>query len=199
MISTLELIRRVSAQSETVEKYIRDGKIEPDHKVPIGEKRFFNYYLAKRVPEFCKEFGWEQITAANRKTKFMEMAEKMQMSYSYKPVFIKTFFDFMDEDGRARLEDIVGGFREFYENRREEGLQLELKPCIFAKGNYTDKDVENLILSMPFKRFEDMGFMHHAKNIGIIQLDRDIVKNIHEDDIKRLLASSDRALKKYFG
>lgn len=199
MISTLELTRRVSAQSETIEKYIREEKIKPDLKVPIGEKRFFNYFRPDRVAEFCKEFGWEQITSANRKIKFMEMAEKMQMSYSYKPVFIKAFIDFMDEDGTARLEDIVGGFREFYESRKESGLEPELKPCIFTKGNYSDKDVENLILSMPFKRFEDMGFMHHAKNIGIIQLDRDIVKNMGNDDIERLINSADRALKKYFG
>ena len=32
------------------------------------------------------------------------------------------------------------------------------KPCIFTKGEYSVKDVENLILSMPFKRFEDMGY-----------------------------------------
>ncbi len=105
----------------------------------------------------------------------------------------------MDEDGRARLEDIVGGFKEFYENRKEAGLEPELKPCIFTKENYSDKDVENLILSMPFKRFEDMGFMHHAKNIGIIQLDRDIVKKLDDDDIRRMIVSADKALNKYFG
>ncbi len=199
MISQLELTRRVSAQSETIDRYVREEKIVPDLKVPIGEKRYFNYFLPNRVPEYCKQFGWEQITAANRKTKFMEMAEKMQMSYSYKPVFIKVFLDFMDEDGKARIEDVVGGFTEFYENRKQSGLPPEKKPCIFTKGEYSNKDVENLILSMPFKRFEDMGFIHHSKNIGIIQLDRDIIKNLTDDDVKKLIAGADKALEKYFG
>ena len=69
-------------------------------------------------------------------------------------------------------------------------------PAKFKKG---DKDAENLILSMPFKRFEDMGFMHHSKNIGIIQLDRDIIKNLTDNDIKKLITSADKALNKYFG
>ena len=51
---------------------------------------------------------------------------------------------------------------------------------------------------MPFKRFEDMGFMHHSKNIGIIQLDRDIIKNLTDDDVKKLIASADKALEKYY-
>jgi len=198
MISQLELVRRVSAQSETIEKYIRDGMITPDLKVPIGEKRFFNYFKPERVTEYCKKFGWEPITAANKKAKFMEMAEKMQMSYSYKPVFIKALLDFMDDDGAARLEDIVGGFAEFYEERKRAGLEPEKKPCIFTKGDYSFKDVEKLILSMPFKRFEDMGFMHHSKSIGLIQLDKQIVKNMTEDDKERLIKSSDAALKRYF-
>ena len=77
-------------------------------------------------------------------------------------------------------------------------LPAELKPCIFTKGEYSVKDAENLILSMPFKRFEDMGFMHHSKNIGIIKLDRDIIKNLTDDDVKKLIASADKALSRYF-
>ena len=52
---------------------------------------------------------------------------------------------------------------------------------------------------MPFKRFEGMGFMHHSKNIGIIQLDRDIIKNLTDDDVKKLITGANKALKKYFG
>ncbi len=40
--------------------------------------------------------------------------------------------------------------------------------------------------------------MHHSKNIGIVQLDRDIIKNLTDNDIKKLIDSSDKALKRYF-
>ena len=43
-----------------------------------------------------------------------------------------------------------------------------------------------------------MGFIHHSKNIGIIQLDRDIIKNLTDDDVKKLIAGADKALSRYF-
>ena len=52
---------------------------------------------------------------------------------------------------------------------------------------------------MPFKRFEDMGFMHHAKYLGTIQIDRQIFKKLTQDDIKKLNSFSDAALGRYFG
>ena len=78
--------------------------------------------------------------------------------------------------GKARIEDVVQEFASFYEQRLEQGKIVEKRPCIFTKGGYTDKDVERLVLSMPFKRFEDMNFIHHARHLGIIQLERAIVR-----------------------
>ena len=117
MISQMELTRRVSAQSETIDRYIRDGKILPDMEVPISEHRTFKYFEPNRVPELCRQFGWKQITSANIKQMFMDMAKKMNMSYSYKPVFINAFLEHMNAEGEARLEDVVQEFARFYEDR----------------------------------------------------------------------------------
>lgn len=199
MISQLELTRRVSAQSETIDRYVRDGKIMPDMEVPIGESRSFKYFKPERVPELCEQFGWKQITSKNIKQMFMEMAKQMTMSYSYKPAFINAFLDHMNADGEARLEDVVQEFAAFYEDRIAQGLPAEKKSCIFTKGGYSEKDVERLILSMPFKRFEDMAFMHHTKVLGTIQLDRQIMKTLSESDIADLRDYCQKALRKYFG
>lgn len=199
MISQLELTRRVSAQSETIDRYIRDGKIKPDLEVPISEHKSFKYFEPSRVPALCREYGWKQITSSNIKDMFMDMAKKMSMSYSYKPVFINAFFDHMNRDGEARLEDVVQEFAAFYEDRIERGLPAEKKKCIFTKGGYNEKDVEKLILSMPFKRFEDMGFIRHSKFMGLIQLDKHIIRNLTDEDIRSLRSYSDMALKRYFG
>lgn len=53
-------------------------------------------------------------------------------------------------------------------------------------------------MSMPFKRYEDMGFIQHSKYLGIIQLNRQIVKNLSEKDKKDLIAYCDKALERYF-
>ena len=199
MISQYELTRRVSAQSETIERYIRDGIIKPDMEVPISEHRSFKYFKPERAKEYANQFGWKLITAANMKDMFFEMVAAMQMSYSYKPVFILSFLEHMNRDGEARLEDVVCEFANYYLERKENGLLAEKKKCIFTRDSFTDKEVEKLILSMPFKRFEDMNFMHHAKHLGTIQIDRHIMKQVTEEDVKYLRECCHKSLKKYFG
>lgn len=199
MISQLELTRRVSAQNETIERYIKEGKIVPDMEVPIGEHRSFKYFDPKRPAEYAKAFGWKLITSANMKDMFFDMVKTMTMSYSYKPVFINAFLDHMNREGEARLIDVVQEFDAFYKDRIEQGLPAEKKPCLFTRGGYTENDVEKLILSMPFKRFEDMNFMHHSKYVGTIQINPVIVKRWTQDEIQSLRTYCDAALEKYFG
>lgn len=198
MVSQVEFTRRVSAQSETIDRYIKDGKMVPEMIVPISEHRSFNYFTEDQVSHYAKQYGWKLITQANMKDLFFEMVRSMTMSYSYKPIFIKAFFDHMDEDGRARLEDVVMEFAAYYEGRMERGLIAEKKPCIFTKGGYTDKDVEKLILGMPFKRFEDMHFITHSKVFGLLQLDSNIFKRLTDAEKKDIYKWCDQALEKYF-
>ena len=42
MISQIEFVRMVDVQSETVERYIKDGKVKPDLSTPFGDKRMFH-------------------------------------------------------------------------------------------------------------------------------------------------------------
>lgn len=198
MVSQIEFTRRVSVQSETVERYIREGKLVPDLEVPIGERRSFKYFYPETVARYAREYNWKLITPANMKEMFMDMVTAMTMSYSYKPVFILSFLDHMDERGQARIEDVVQEFASFYEHRLEQGKTAEKRPCIFTKGGYTDKDVERLILSMPFKRFEDMNFMHHARHLGIIQLEKAIFRRLESTDIERIRECCRAALRQYF-
>ncbi|MGL4791468.1 MAG: DEAD/DEAH box helicase, partial [Anaerotignaceae bacterium] len=125
MLSQLEFVRMVDVQAETIDKYIRDDKIKPDLAVPIGDKRFFNYFREDTVKMYANKFGWDLITSSNIKDKFMDFVRTMDMSFSYKPVLLKAIFDFVDEDGKVRICDIVTYFVEFFENRKEKGLVAE--------------------------------------------------------------------------
>ena len=199
MVSQLELTRSVSAQSETIERYIKEGKIVPDMEVPVSEHRSFKYFNRERPKEYAKAFGWQLITDANRRDLFLKMADDMNMSYSYKPVFLLAFLDQMNAEGEASLEGVTDSFAEFYEDRIKAGKIPEKKPCLFTRGGYTQKEVEQLILRMPFRRFEDMGFMHHAKALGNIRLDRSIMHRLTDADIQTLKTSCRTALQRYFG
>ncbi len=168
MISQAAFPHMVSAQSETIDRYIRDGKIKPDMEVPVSAHKSFKFFEKSTVKRYAELYGWTLITKDNIKKVFMDMVETMTMSYSYKPVFLLSFLDNMDDTGNARLEDVAASFARFYEERKEKGLPPEKKNCIFTRGGYTQKDVERLILTMPFKRFEDMHVMHHAKQLGTL-------------------------------
>ena len=199
MISQTGFTRMVSVQGETIEKYIRDGRIVPDLEVPVSEHRSFRFFERKTVLHYAKEFGWTVITRENRKQLFLEMVDTMSMSYSYKPVFLLAFLDNMDEKGACTLAQVAKDFAWFSEERKEKGLRAEKRNCIFVRGGYTIKDVERLILSMPFRRFEDMSVMHHAKQLGILQMDRELFLRLTEEDMKTIRQSCKRALDRYFG
>ena len=199
MISQLEFVRMVDVQSETIERYIRDGKIKPDLEVPIGESRKFNYFKEETIHSYAKEFKWDLINTANMKDKFMDMVNTMDMSYSYKPILLKAMFEHVDEDGKVRVEDIVSYFIDFYEDRKSKGLVVEKPASIYSRDNYTSKDVERNIFTNPFKRFEDMRFMKRCREVEYVEFNRHVFKKLTEKDIEWVLKHCEEKLGEYYG
>lgn len=198
MISQMEFVRRVDVQSETIERYVREGKLIPDLIVPMSEHRVFKYFKEESLERYAKEYGWTLIDDQNRKNLFMETVEEMDMSYSYKPVLLKAILQNADKQGRVKIDDIVTYFRAFYEDRRARGEVVEKHNSIFAKENFTDKEAARNILSNPFKRFEDMNMMRHTKTIGIIEVEPTVWKRLTEEDKKHILKVCDLKLEQYY-
>lgn len=198
MLSQKEFVRRVDVQSETVDRYVRNGDIKPDLSIPISENKTFNYYKDDTIIMYAKKYGWDLITPTNIKEKFMKFVEKMDMSFSYKPVLLKAVFDHVDEDGKIRIVDIVNYFIDFYEERKDNGLIAEKPNSIYQKGGYTEKDVERNIFSNPFKRFADMRFLEHSKNIEYIQINSNVFRKLSGTDIAHILQVCDEKLDMYY-
>ena len=198
MISQMEFVRRVDVQTETIERYVREGKLVPDLIVPLSEHRTFKYFKEETLKAYAEQYGWRLIDDGNRKDLFMEMIRQMDMSYSYKPVLIKAILLCADAKGRVKLEDIVRYFRSYYEGRRLLGQKVEKANSIFAKGGYTDKEAERNILSNPFKRFEDMNMMHHTKTLGIVQVDKSVWKALSAEEKMEIERICNEKLTKYY-
>ena len=198
MISQMEFVRRVDVQSETIERYVREGKLIPDLVVPMSEHRTFKYFKEETLQKYAEEYGWTLIDDNNRKDMFMEMVRQMDMSYSYKPVLIKAILLFADEKGRVKLDDISGYFRSYYEGRRTAGLTVEKANSIFAKGGYTDKEAQRNILANPFKRFEDMQMLRHTKTLGVVQVDEAVWKRLGKEEKAEIEKICDEKLEQYF-
>lgn len=198
MISQMEFVRRVDVQSETIERYVREGKLVPDLVVPMSEHRTFKYFREETIRAYAEQYGWKLIDDNNRKQLFMKMVEQMDMSYSYKPVLLKAVLACADTAGRVKIGDIVSYFRDFYETRRTAGLKVEKANSIFAKGGYTDKEAERNILSNPFKRFEDMNMMRHTRTLGIIEIDSTIWKRLTPEEKEQIVRICDEKLGQYY-
>ena len=198
MISQMEFVRRVNVQAETIDKYVREGKVIPDLIVPMSEHRTFKYFREETLKKYAEEFGWTLIDDSNRKDMFMDMVRQMDMSYSYKPVLLKAILCYADEKGRINLKDIVNYFRAFYENRRRAGLVVEKPNSIYARGDYTDKQAERNILSNPFKRFEDMQMLRHTKTLGVVQVDEAVWKRLGKAEKETIEEICEEKLAAYY-
>lgn len=198
MISQMEFVRRVDVQTETIERYVREGLLVPDLVVPMSEHRTFKYFKEETLQKYAQQYGWTLIDDANRKDLFLDMVRQMDMSYSYKPVLLKAVLLFADDKGRVKLSDIVTCFREFYEARRAAGLVVEKANSIYAKGGYTDTQAQRNILSNPFKRFEDMQMLHHTKTLGVIQVDESVWKKLTREEKQEMERICDEKLERYF-
>ena len=198
MISQIEFVRMVDVQSETVDRYIKDGKIKPDLSVPFGDKRTFHYFREESVRNIAKQYGWDLITPQNMADKFMKFIETMDMSFSYKPVLLKAIYEYMDSNGRVALPDVVDYFIDFYEDRKVHGMIAEKPNSIYQKGGYTKKDVEKNILSNPFKRFEDMRFLMRCKDVEIVEVNPIIFRKLTREDWLHIVDVCDKSLEKYY-
>ena len=198
MISQMEFVRRVDVQTETIERYVREGKLAPDLVVPMSEHRTFKYFKEETLERYARQYGWTLIDDSNRKELFLEMVRQMDMSYSYKPVLIKAILRHADEKGRIQLADIVAYFRAYYEGRRSAGLVVEKPNSLFARGGYTDKEAERNILANPFKRFEDMQMLRHTRTLGIVQVDESVWKKLTAEEKAEMERVCDQKLMDYF-
>lgn len=197
MISQIEFVRMVNVQGETVSKYIREGKILADLEVPCANGSF-KYFKEESVKAYAEEFGWKLIDNNNLKDMFMEFVEKMDMSYSYKPVLLKGMIECMDDKGRVLLEELVDYFVDFYEERKSRGLEAEKKKSLYNEDEIDRKKALKNILSNPFKRFEDMRFMERCKDVEYVMFNKFVFKKLSFEDRVLIDRICDEKLKGYF-
>lgn len=198
MISQMEFVRRVDVQTETIERYVREGKLVPDLVVPMSEHRTFKYFKEETLKRYAKQYGWTLIDDSNRKELFLDMVRQMDMSYSYKPILLKAILIYADNTGKVRLDDIVSYFRKFFDDRRNNHLKVEKAKSVYLNPQITDKEILRNILTYPFKRFEAMSMLRHTRTLGVIQVDEAVWKYLSPQEKENILAICDEKLKEYF-
>ena len=128
----------------------------------------------------------------------MDMVRRMTMTYSYKPVLLKGMFQYADRCGRVQISDLVSYFRSYYEGRRDAGLLVEKPDSLYVQADYTDQDILRNILMYPFRRFETMSLMRHAKTLGILQIEETVWYYLTPEEIDEILRVCDEKLDAYY-
>lgn len=199
MVSQLEFVRRVDVQGETIDRYIKEGKIKADMSVPISDSRILHYFKPETIKAYAQKFGWALIDASNIKPTFVKFVRKMDMAYSYKPVLLLALLDLMDEFGRAKIEDIVHFFIDFYAKRRAVGDKAEKPSSIFAREVIDEAEAKRNILTNPFKRFADMRFLSYSRDFEHIEMSRDLLRQLTPDDMNEIRVICLEKLDAYYG
>lgn len=197
MISQIGFVRMVNKQSGTINKYIKDGKIQPDLCVPCASK-VFNYFKEETVRKYVQEFGWTLITNENIKDMFIEFVKKMDMAYSYKPVLLKAMLNECDEKGRARVEDIVDYFIDFYNDRKARGLVAEKKKSIYNEEILDRKAVKNNIFANPFGKYEEMNFMERCNDVEFVRFNKFVWRKLSVEEKVEIDRICDEKLSLYY-
>ena len=193
-----ELTTRVSVQSETVDRYIKEGKLIPDYVERISEQRSINYFLTARLPQYAEEFGWTMIDDANRKEFFMDMIREMRLNYSYKPIFWKGLLEHADAEGVVNIWHLVAYFRNFFDARRAANLIVEKADSAYQDPQITDEAILHHILTYPFKRFKDIGAVAYNKETGEIKVDAVIWNTLSAEDKAEIIDVCNDKIEKYF-
>lgn len=198
MISVAEFIQMVTVQSETIEKYIREGSIVPDAVVPQSEHRSIKLFKKETVLNYANQFGWTVITDKNRKAVFLRFIDQMDMSYSYKPVLIKALLHCIDDNGECGLPDLVTRFMDFYRKRITEGKLAEKDASCFSKPDCSYEDAEKVILIYPVKRFAEIGALNYDKDSQTVSIDSSIWSTLSNGEKQSIELRCDEKIKEYF-
>src|SRR5262249_17879894 len=94
------------------------------HELPLGE-RTVHYFHRDRAEEVREALGLPRKEDSTARERFLAFLGKMDMFLSYKPVMLLALLNEADKDGKARTACVARRFRQFYRDRRTEGLLVE--------------------------------------------------------------------------
>lgn len=124
-------------------------------------------------------------------------------SRSYKLVLYKVFFTLMDSNGIASGYKVAEAFRNFYVDRVRRGLKADVNvdSRIENINQSSVQDVYDVILSNPLKYIGERGYLLRKKDSNgkeIVELNRDLLKELTQEDITNILAVVGKKLDLYY-
>ncbi len=110
----------------------------------------------------------------DRLSGFIEYCRTMKMSYSYKAILIMALLQSGNKDGTISVCQAAEYFRQYYSDRKRNGLPAEKRRCIYLRDDVTDKQIAANIISNPIKALLESGFFFYNEGVEILALSPEI-------------------------
>lgn len=129
---------------------------------------------------------------------FISYCASMKMSYSYKPVLVMALLELHDKDWNLPILKAAQYFKTFYQQRREKGLPVELKKCIYQNPSVTLEAITINLISNPIKALVESGFFEYAPDLRLLSLCFDLKKKLTEKNIADIIDICRKRLEQYY-
>lgn len=154
------------------------------------QKRIQKYRIRKK--EFVNEDGNKVLQ------EFYNDLSKPRMQCSYFPLVFLSFFDRRIIFRMISMTDMIQYFRSFYKEREQQGLIVEKKTSIFAKGSPTDSEIKRLILFNPLGRSCLIKYFQYDKNSDKIYLNESMYNALTVNDVDIITGMATSLLNDYY-
>jgi superfamily II DNA or RNA helicase len=199
MVSSSDLEVRLSTAEGRIRAAIERGELQPDHTLPLGDRTYY-YLREERTEEVRRQLGLPVVSDETIRDLFLDFVNRMDMASSYKPVMLQAILGCVDEHGKARVEDVVSAFHQFYLDRRQIGVVVERASMKMAQADaLSPDDVRTTMLLMPFEKFERRKFLRYDKgDLAYIRFHPTLWRQLTPDDLRGVRAACERAIAEYY-
>jgi superfamily II DNA or RNA helicase len=194
-----QLARELFVSTSTVRQWLRTGKITSDVQYPFG-RRQLHFFNPQQVELLRNQLGLKDHNADTRLTDFNEFLEKRDYVFSYKIIFLLSFFKICNERYEAPLPELLELYQRFYRKVLAKNGKNERENCPYNRQEYLDdsKALQVNLLANPFEKFERKRFFYHCKDLNYLALDPVLINTLTTDQHKKIIGQMVQDLQDYY-
>ena len=198
VLSSSELEMTLAVAEGRIRREVDRGAVRPDYVLPVGDRTYY-YFQKNRVEKIRQALGLPKVDRSTIKELFMQFVERMDMSSSYKPVFLLSLLDTVDEEGRGSVVEVVQRFRRFYEQRKETRLPVEKPHLRIARLEELDNEqIQAVMLQMPFRKFEQRHYLRYDRDLAFIRFDGRLWRQLNHEDLAAICRMCEQSVERYY-
>jgi superfamily II DNA or RNA helicase len=198
MINVPDLEHKLGVPEGRVRNAVERREVKPDHELQLGERTYV-YFKRDRIDEIRVAVGAPNLDDHTARDRFLQFVADMDMTLSYKPVMLLALLDAIDDEGRAKLGDVVQRFRGFYQERRQRSLPVD-RPGARKQSvdELSDSDARRLMLDKPFATFERPRFLRYDRDLAYVRFVPHLWRQLGPADIEQVRQTCRRKITAYY-